>query len=263
MNEHEPCPGILIQHMDYRAFLRALPDGNADLILTDPPYGIQYQNGFTHDPHALLAGDTGIDYPALARECYRVLRDNAHAYFFTRFDKYPEHYRHLEAAGFQIKNCLVLEKGTIGGIGDLAGSFSNNAEWAIFCQKGRCSFQKTTLLKNRKKVGVPPGPGRSPIAEYKTRFPCCWFGLEYPKATYNSAWLRTHAVRHPTVKNAACLEWLIRLSSVAGELVVDPFVGSGSTALAALRAGRRFAGCDIDGGYVKMARERVIGGDDD
>lgn len=53
-----------------------------------------------------------------------------------------------------MKNCMVVEKGTVGGIGDLKGSFANNAEWIIFCQKGRRVFNHTKLLKNKKKAGV-------------------------------------------------------------------------------------------------------------
>lgn len=123
--------------MDCMELLAEIPDGAVSLILTDPPYGISYQNHFAKHPHPLLTGDTGIDYKQLARESYRILQHNAHAYFFTRFDCYPEHYACLQEAGFQIKNCLVIEKNTIGGLGDLQGSFANNAEWLIFCQKGR------------------------------------------------------------------------------------------------------------------------------
>lgn len=71
---------------------------------------------------------------------------NSHAYFFTRFDCYPYHFQCLQEAGFTIKNCLVIEKGTLGGIGDLKGSYASSAEWVIFCQKGRRVFNSTTLL---------------------------------------------------------------------------------------------------------------------
>ena len=96
--------------MDCMELLAEIPDGAVSLILTDPPYGISYQNHFAKQPHPLLTGDTGIDYKQLARESYRILQHNAHAYFFTRFDCYPEHYACLQEAGFQIKNCLVIEK---------------------------------------------------------------------------------------------------------------------------------------------------------
>ena len=88
-----------------------LPDGCVSMILTDPPYGIQYQNNFTHHPHPLIAGDSGIDYERFAQESYRILRDNAHAYFFTRFDCYPHHYNCLQRAGFSIKKLYGGGKG--------------------------------------------------------------------------------------------------------------------------------------------------------
>ena len=120
---------------DCLELMKQLPDKCVSLILTDPPYGISYQNQFCISPHPVLAGDTGIDYAKFAKESYRILKANSHAYFFTRFDCYPYHFHCLRAAGFSIKNCLVIEKGTLGGIGDLKGSFANNAEWVIFCQK--------------------------------------------------------------------------------------------------------------------------------
>ena len=120
--------------MDCLRLMEQVPDEAVSLILTDPPYGIHYQNQFAHTPHAVLAGDEGIDYERFARESYRILRMDSHAYFFTRYDCYPYHFQCLKAAGFTIKNCLVIEKGTLGGIGDLKGSYANNSEWIIFCQ---------------------------------------------------------------------------------------------------------------------------------
>ena len=137
--------------MDCMELVSQMPDGYVSMILTDPPYGISYQNNFTNSRHQVLDGDEGIDYELFAHESYRILKDNAHAYFFTRFDCYPYHYECLRQAGFAIKNCMVVEKGTVGGIGDLKGSFANNAEWIIFCQKGRKLFNHTTLLQNRKR----------------------------------------------------------------------------------------------------------------
>ena len=99
--------------------MRHLADSAVSMILTDPPYGISYQNNFTRKRHEILAGDCGMDYEKFARESYRILAENAHAYFFTRFDCYSYHYECLKNAGFHIKNCMVIEKGTVGGIGDL------------------------------------------------------------------------------------------------------------------------------------------------
>lgn len=250
--------------MDCMDLFAQLPDGCVSMILTDPPYGIQYQNNFAQHPHPLIAGDDGIDYERFARESYRILQDDAHAYFFTRFDCYPHHYDCLHRAGFSIKNCMVVEKGTIGGIGDLQGSYANNAEWILFCQKGRRIFNSTTLLENRKKEGTLPRPGANPSKRYKTRFNACWFGEEYPKATYNSGWQKKHQIFHPTIKNVEFLSWLIQISSQPGELIFDGFMGSGSTAVAAITTGRRYLGTEINQAYFEMAQTRitqVLGGE--
>lgn len=242
--------------MDALEMLEQLPDASADLVLTDPPYGISYQNHFTKARHPEIIGDRGFDYESMAVNCYRILKDNTHAYFFTRFDRYPYHYQMLMKAGFTVKNCLVIQKSNVGGIGDLHGSFANNSEWIIFCQKGRRFFSATELLKNQK-AGNRPAAYRSRIAEYKTRFPACWFGEEYPKATRNSTWRKKAGIIHPSAKNVVCLEWLILLSSSPGELVVDPFMGSGSTALAAIRTNRSYLGCEICRDYYQLSLDRI------
>lgn len=61
----------------------------------------------------------------------------------------------------------------------------------------------------------------------------------------------------PTEKPVALLEVLIKQSSQPGELVIDPFLGSGSTGVAALKLGRRFAGTDVSDAAVKLASERL------
>lgn len=244
--------------MDAFELMKKLPDESVHLILTDPPYGIRYQNNFTRTKLPYLAGDTGIDYLTLAQQCYRILQENSHAYFFTRYDKYPFHYECLVQAGFSVKNCLIIEKGICGNSGDLYGSYARNCEWIIFCHKGRRSFNKTRLLRNKTTAGKPAHRCGKPIQEYKTRFFCCWFGEQYPKATYNPAWRIKQGFQHPTMKNVECLEWLIQISSNPGDIVFDPFMGSGSTALAAIQTGRLFLGSEIENSYCELAQHRIL-----
>ncbi len=246
-----------IFNKDCLQLMAEIPDEAVSLILTDPPYGIRYQNQFAALPHPILEGDTGIDYERFAKESYRILAMNRHAYFFTRYDCYPYHFQCLKAAGFSIKNCLVIEKGTLGGIGDLKGSFANSAEWIIFCQKGRRPFNATTLLENRKKEGIFFQKGRTPSKKYKTRFPDCWFGPEYPKATYNATWQKKNQIFHPTIKNVEFLCWLIQISSDPGDMVFDGFSGTASTALAAVKCGRCFLGAEISSEYWQVGQRRL------
>lgn len=180
--------------MDCMELFPQLPDGCVSLILTDPPYGIRYQNNFTKCQHPPIDGDSGIDYERFARESYRILQDNAHAYFFTRFDCYPYHYDCLMQAGFSIKNCLVVEKGTIGGIEICRAAMPT-------MRSGSCSVRKEggystiprcyrtrkrrepglmlagNLARNTKPGSIPAGLGRNtpkqltiPFGRKNTRF---------------------------------------------------------------------------------------------
>lgn len=251
-----PLPVNELYCMDCMTLFPLIPDEYVSMILTDPPYGISYQNQYSKQRHPILTGDLGIDYEHFASESYRILKENTHAYFFTRFDCYPYHFECLQQAGFTVKNCMVVEKGSIGGIGDLRGSYANNAEWIIFCQKGRRVFNRTTLMAN-KKGGEITHPGSSPISQYKTRFNSCWFGAKYPKATYNSSWQKKHQIYHPTIKNVELLSWLVQLSSHPGEIVFDGFMGTGSTALAALKNNRHYLGAEIRPEYYEIAKRRI------
>jgi len=62
---------------------------------------------------------------------------------------------------------------------------------------------------------------------------------------------------HPTVKPLKVVKWLIEKASKPGALICDPFMGSGTTAIAARLLGRRFIGCDISAEYVNLAKARL------
>lgn len=64
---------------------------------------------------------------------------------------------------------------------------------------------------------------------------------------------------HPTQKPVLLMQALVELTTRPGQVVLDPFCGSGSTLLAARNLGRRYLGCDLSAGYVKCARERLAG----
>jgi site-specific DNA-methyltransferase (adenine-specific) len=68
---------------------------------------------------------------------------------------------------------------------------------------------------------------------------------------------RASRVGHPAPFPVELPERLIHLHTYVGDLVLDPFMGAGSTAVAAVRTGRHYVGYDLDPGYVQQARQRV------
>ncbi len=70
-------------------------------------------------------------------------------------------------------------------------------------------------------------------------------------------WRYTGNERHPTEKPLVAMMLLVEAFSAPGEIVLDPFVGSGTTAVAAKQCGRRYIGIDIEPVYAQQAQERV------
>jgi site-specific DNA-methyltransferase (adenine-specific) len=70
-------------------------------------------------------------------------------------------------------------------------------------------------------------------------------------------WEYTGNERHPTEKPLTAMMLLVEAFSKPGDLVLDPFVGSGTTAVAAKKLGRRYIGIDIEPVYAQQAQERV------
>ena len=64
-------------------------------------------------------------------------------------------------------------------------------------------------------------------------------------------------VRHPAPFPVELPYRLIQLYTYKGDIVLDPFMGSGSTAIAALKSDRKFVGYDVDAEYIKLAEERI------
>ncbi len=62
---------------------------------------------------------------------------------------------------------------------------------------------------------------------------------------------------HPTQKPIAVMEWVIEQATSQGDHILDPFMGSGTTGVAAVKLGRRFTGIEIDEGYFDIARRRI------
>lgn len=238
----------------FETFLE-IQDKSVDIILTDPPYGIDYQSNWGRDGEKLkkISNDNNLDewFQDFADESYRVLKDNTAFYCFTRYDVYPIMYNCLINSGFNIKNLLVLQKGQKGGNGDLQAQYANDCELLIYANKGRRKFNKTELVKTDGRKGSKP---------YRTRLPNVWFDTNYntyPKSTVNVS-NQNGEIIHPTEKNVDLVEWFLLVSSDKHDIVFDPFIGSGTTAIAAINTQRNYIGIELDEDYYNIAKNRLL-----
>ena len=243
---------VTLYHGDYKNVLPFLPINSIDLVLTDPPYGINYQNKFTQSPHSSVNSDYHkFSYREWGQLAYNLLRNDTALFAYTQWSVYGRHCTQLAKSGLLLKEPLIAQK-RLTGTGDLYGTFQTNTDWIIFAHKGRFLFKSTKLMYTKN-----PGhrSNRNEIPEFKTRFPSCWFGSDYPKSTEAQASVKH--LNHPTIKSVKFLSWLIQLTTYQGQVVLDPFAGSGSTLVAA-KTYRRFSiGIEIEERLCEMIANRI------
>ena len=239
-----------------------LPDNSVALVVTSPPYfaGKEYEE-------ALGQGAIPATYAAylellndVFRECQRVLEPGGRiAVNVANLGRKP--YRSLAAdvirildddLGMLLRGEIIWQKAD-GAAGSCAwGSYRSPAnpvlrdvtERVIVASKGR--FSRAVGVSARRAQGRPCVPSISTD--------------EFLDATLDLWEIRPESarrIRHPAPFPVELPQRLIELYTFGDDLVLDPFAGSGTTAVAAVRTGRRSVGYDIDPGYIGMARARV------
>ncbi len=90
-------------------------------------------------------------------------------------------------------------------------------------------------------------------------FEMAWTNLDKPTRTFRMSRVEAHSngKRHPTEKPVELMKYCIELISSPGDTIFDPFMGSGTTGVAAVQTGRNFIGCELDPDYFAIAERRI------
>lgn len=210
---------------DMREVLPGLSE-KAALICTDPPYLLTTGGNTTGEMGGCFARDTydnsGAWFPVvpwdeMAPILFAAARADADAIVMSNDRNLCEAETALRGAGFRFHRTLVWDKGSV----TPNRWFMQGLEFAFYGYKGRArtiSDKATHPLFRVRQVDETPHPNEKPIA---------------------------------------MLQRWIELTTDPGDLVIDPFMGSGSTAIAALRAGRRFIGVEVLPKWFEVASARL------
>lgn len=231
--QHSVTTRNVIHCMDALQFLRALPAASVDCIITDPPYGLAGR--VFNFPHKLYSAvnetwDHHVPITWMA-ECARLLKPGGSVLCFgVRQSIYK-----LAAEGLRLGWRLV-----------------NDITWhkpnAAPCFTGRLLTESTERI-------LWFCPDRKNWT-YNLDFAKAINGGNNLHDVWSQGALRGPRI-HPTQKPVALVDCIVRLFTQPGALILDPFMGSGTTAVAARAANRDFIGCDSSAEYVALARARL------
>jgi len=205
---------------DCLKMLKDIDNKSIDLVLTDPPYWMFYVSSRRNIKHKTIQGDGNLDRVTVwIKELYRVQKDNTHCYIFCNDYGLWIFREEARKVWYTLKRTLVWIKNNHTSW-DLEWDYANITEFCVYLQKGR------RLLKGKRENNL----------------------LYFDRANCDD---------HPTVKNKEMMKYLIDKSSEVGDLVLDPFLWSWTTAVACKELGRNFIWIDISQEYVDIANKRL------
>lgn len=225
-----------IIHGDCNIVMSEMDNDSVDLIVTDIPYGISFKSGMQKYENRSskcikkrdksyfreIVGDSEMPTEWLI-QAYRVLKNNCAIYVFCHWSKWHLLYPAVINAGFAVKNMVVMNKSNHG-MGDLKGQYAPKHELLLYATKGRH------------------------LLNYTRRESDIW--------TVPVKFSGAHRL-HPNEKPMQWILPCILNSSRVGDVVLDPFAGSGSTGEIAKSLDRQYILIEIDPEYIEIIKQRI------
>ncbi|MDD1666116.1 MAG: site-specific DNA-methyltransferase [Methanomicrobiales archaeon] len=219
---------------DSLTLLGDLPDGAVDLVVTDPPFAIDFRphrNNYHRTGSRVIAGYREVspgEYPEFTRswlaQAYRVLSPSGSLYVFSGWTRLVDVLQALEETGFSVVNHLIWKY-----------------QFGVFTKKKYVTSHDHILFAVK-------DPGQYTFNKVE----------HYPEDVWvvnREYW--TGKRKTPTKLPLELVKKILRFSSDPGDVVLDPFIGSGTVAVAAKGMGRHFLGFEIVEEYFSLARERL------
>ena len=220
---------------DSKDIIRRIPDNSVDFILTDPPYNLgQHSTGNIPLPGRSAMNNDVAEWDMLdfnpeewADEFIRILKPTGNLFIFTSYNQLGRWYNCLDHK-FDTSNFMVWHK-TNPAPKIFKAGFLNSCEMIFTCwnKKHTWNFISQKEMHNFIESSICMRPER----------------LSNPK--------------HPAQKPVAILRKMIEIATNENDIVFDPFMGVGSTGVAAIELDRRFIGVELDREYFEAAKNRI------
>lgn len=249
--------GIEIHNIDCFDYMRGLETNSIPLIVTDPPYGINF-SGHTSDTSWDNISDYGHFLVKFLTEAKRILTDNGTLWMCCARTMIPTAFFAIREVGLRcnLENWLTYARQK--GRGSSLKLKSQAEEILHITKSDKWVFNKVEYLREVVAPYVKDGKPRGWFLDQNTGMRVRWSGvgnvLAFTSPTYNSKFEKQiHSTQKPVLLNAE----LVVLSSNKGDTVFDPFMGSGSCAVACALTGRKFVGCENDSDMFDKAENWI------
>lgn len=213
---------INLMHGDCLELMKEIPDNSVDMVLTDPPYGMDFQSNRSKEgkKYQKIKGDKK-PFIWFLRDAYRILKNDSCIMVFTDWKNQEVFKMALDTAGFKVKSQVVWNR-EHHGMGDLKGAFAPMHDIAWFATKGKYQFKG-----------------------------------KRPKDVLSHKRIGGNESCHPTMKPVSLNEEILNSTTAENDIVLDCFMGSGSTGVACKNLNRKFIGIELDDKYFEIAKERI------
>jgi site-specific DNA-methyltransferase (adenine-specific) len=222
-----------------------LPDNSVHLMITSPPYNVskEYDSDLTLDEYRTFL-------TAVFREVLRVLVDGGRACInIANLGRKPYIPLHTYVAEDMIRLGFLMRGEVIWNKSSSAGPSTAWGSWKSAANPTLRDVHEYILVFSKGDFARNGFQGKSTISREEF--------LEYTKSIWSFAAESARRVGHPAPFPVELPRRLIQLYSFEGDVVLDPFAGSGSTCIAALESGRHFVGYEINPAYADSAAKRI------
>jgi site-specific DNA-methyltransferase (adenine-specific) len=230
--------------------IKGIPDGSVDCVITDPPYGTT-ENKW----------DKKVDLVALWKELYRVAKPNA-AFLFTSQMPFTVDLVNSNRKDFRYEWIWEKSQGT-GFLNANKMPLKIHEQILVFYRKlptyNPQKWQGKPLLNIKRSEIISKNYNNHKRTPYINptglRYPVDIIKCDYDSLRHNST--QKNKPLHPTQKPVALIEYLIKTYTNPGEVVLDCFLGSGTTAVAAINTGRKYIGLEKETEYIEMTKKNI------
>ena len=242
-----------IIHGNNLEVLKSLPEKSIDLIFADPPYNLQLKDTLYRPDQTVVEAVTNDwdkfdDYKSYDKfsikwlsECKRILKDSGSLWVIGSYHNIFRLGTCIQNLGYWILNDIIWHK--TNPMPNFRGTrFTNAHETLLWCTTSK-NAKYTFNYQNLKELN----DGKQMRSDWYISI-CS--GKERLRKTNKQR-------AHPTQKPEALLYRIILASSNKGDLILDPFIGSGTTAVVAKKLQRNFIGIDNNKDYIKLATKRL------